>query len=68
VSAVTPEVVQAVQQKLTRIMVGGCTCMTKTPELRYHNERCHFRLASEASALLTTHGVPVARGKTEGSS
>jgi hypothetical protein len=46
-------VIQAAQDKLTRIMVGGCTCNTKTPELRFHSERCHFRLASEASEALS---------------
>lgn len=49
--------------KLTRIMVGGCTCMTKTDEVRFHAERCHYRLAFEASELLMPKGsefVPVA--------
>lgn len=51
------ERLEAAQQKLTKIMVAGCTCMTKTPELRYHDERCHFRLAAEASLLLGTHAL-----------
>lgn len=42
----------AVESKLIKIIVGGCTCSTKTPELRYHDSRCHFRLASEAMQLL----------------
>lgn len=46
------EQMEAVQHKLTKIMTAGCTCMTKTPELQYHSERCHFRLAAEASLLL----------------
>lgn len=54
---------RAADAKLTRIQVGGCTCDTKTPELKHHSERCHFRLASEASALLSVaHGVDLPHG------
>ena len=28
-------------------MVGGCTCMTKTPEVNYHNPSCKYRISSE---------------------
>ena len=24
-------------------MVGSCTCMTKTPELKYHADSCYFK-------------------------
>ncbi len=41
-----------IQTKLTRIQVGGCTCMTKTPVLQHHDEGCHYRLASEIAVLL----------------
>ena len=37
--------------KLTQIQVGGCTCGTKTPVIKYHAERCHYRLASEIELL-----------------
>lgn len=40
--------VKHAEEKLSKIMVGGCTCGTKTPELQHHAERCHFRLAGEA--------------------
>lgn len=46
------------ESKLLAIMVGGCTCLTKTPELKYHAERCHYRLASEALALLPAPTQP----------
>lgn len=36
-------------ERLFRAQVGGCTCLTKTPELRYHDAQCHYRLFSEAS-------------------
>jgi hypothetical protein len=32
---------------LTRLTVGGCTCMTKTPELKYHADDCQYRMATE---------------------
>lgn len=41
-----------IHQKLGRIMVAGCTCMTKTPDIQYHKELCHYRLAQEISNLL----------------
>ena len=46
------EQMEAVQQRLTKIMVAGCTCLTKTPELQFHSDRCHYRLAAEVSMML----------------
>jgi len=28
--------------------VAGCTCLTKTPETKYHKPLCHFRLFVES--------------------
>lgn len=39
-------------QLLTRLMVAGCTCDTKTPELRHHDANCQYRCASEIYDLL----------------
>ena len=36
---------------LDRLMegsIGSCSCLTKTPELQYHNPTCHFRLHQES--------------------
>lgn len=41
-----------ISKRLTMLMVGGCTCQTKTPELQYHDERCTYRLAAELSDLI----------------
>lgn len=30
----------------------GCSCMTKTPEVMYHDETCDYRLAHEAQDKL----------------
>lgn len=30
---------------------AGCTCMTKTPELRYHREDCSYRRFAESLFL-----------------
>jgi hypothetical protein len=46
------EAIRAAGDKLLQIEVGGCTCLTKTPELEHHDARCHYRLAAEASQFL----------------
>lgn len=46
------DILRTVQLKLTRIEVGGCSCNTKAPDLKYHMRECHYRLAHEASVLL----------------
>lgn len=44
--------IEKIHAKLTNIMIGGCTCSTKSPELKHHKEGCHYRLASEIGELL----------------
>jgi hypothetical protein len=34
--------------RLSSASVAGCTCMTKTPVLRYHNPTCTYRVVTEA--------------------
>jgi hypothetical protein len=34
--------------RLASASVAGCTCMTKTPVLRYHNPTCTYRVVTEA--------------------
>lgn len=34
--------------KLAKACVGGCTCLTKTPEIKFHDVGCHYRLFTEA--------------------
>lgn len=29
-------------------IIGSCTCLTKTNEVKYHREDCHYRIVSEA--------------------
>ena len=38
---------------LRRADLGSCTCMTKTPEPKYHAENCRHRLIMEAISALT---------------
>src|ERR1700756_823586 len=45
----------AIYDKLSKLMIGGCTCMTKTPVIQFHKENCTYRLAREVETLL----VPV---------
>lgn len=35
--------------RLFEAQVGGCSCMTKTPNIEHHKPTCHFRLHEEAS-------------------
>lgn len=36
-------------EKALRILtIGTCSCMVKSPELKYHNEGCVYRIAAEA--------------------
>jgi hypothetical protein len=37
---------------LRKLQIGGCTCLTKTPELRFHAENCQYRLAAEIEHAL----------------
>lgn len=43
----------AVFDKLQQLQVGGCTCLTKTPELQFHAPGCRYRLAREIGLLLS---------------
>ena len=36
--------------RLTRATVGACTCMTKTPDVRYHDAQCLYRVLCDARA------------------
>jgi len=38
--------------RLMRLGTGGCTCMTKTPELLHHSRGCTYRVVEEARILL----------------
>jgi hypothetical protein len=42
----------ALAERLDRLIVGGCTCDTKTPELAYHNDTCTYRVAVEVGDAL----------------
>ncbi len=47
-----PEAVE-LKDRLLRAQVGGCTCVTKTPELTYHDALCNYRLCAEAVDEIT---------------
>lgn len=38
--------------RLSSACVAGCTCMTKTPEVKHHDSLCHYRLFTEAIEAL----------------
>lgn len=39
-------------QRLDLSTVASCTCLTKTPEVRFHDPMCRYRILREASAVL----------------
>ena len=39
-------------QRLWEASVGGCECLTKTPEIQYHAPTCKFRLFQESISAL----------------
>ncbi len=34
--------------KLTKMITASCTCVTKTNDITFHNENCHYRVICEA--------------------
>ena len=45
---ITDEIKADVFTLYTIAVIGSCTCLTKTNEVKYHEEDCHYRLVSEA--------------------
>ena len=37
-------------ERLHKQAGGGCTCMTKTPELKFHDVDCTYRVTTEAAS------------------
>lgn len=36
------------REALGKLTIGTCTCMTKSPEVKFHGERCTYRIAKTA--------------------
>jgi hypothetical protein len=51
--------------RLLEASVGGCSCLTKTPELQYHSPTCHFRLHEESSREIKRLTRELDRTKSE---
>jgi hypothetical protein len=43
--------------RLARCTVASCRCLTKTPEVRYHDESCLYRVLNEAIEVLDALGT-----------
>ncbi len=43
---------QGILERLSKLIMGTCSCQTKTPELRFHDENCQYRLASEVAEMV----------------
>ena len=37
-----------ITHKLQLISIGSCDCLTKTPDIEYHDKFCRYRLITEA--------------------
>lgn len=35
-------------ERLLKAIMGGCTCSTKSPDLKWHDPVCHYRLFVES--------------------
>lgn len=46
----------ALLRRMDAAMLGSCTCVTKTPDIAFHDEKCRYRVLSEASAVIA--GIP----------
>jgi hypothetical protein len=33
--------------KINTLKIASCNCLTKTPDVLYHNEKCRYRILSE---------------------
>lgn len=51
---------------LIKLQIGGCTCMTKTNETKYHASDCQYRLACEIEEALTFDDDRVAAKGSDG--
>ena len=41
-------IIKVKDDALLKLTCGGCTCLTKTPETKYHATDCRYRIAQEA--------------------
>ena len=60
--AVKP-LLDALEKQLIALSVGTCTCNVKSPDIQWHDARCTYRMAVEASetvdALRSALATPV---------
>jgi hypothetical protein len=42
----------SIDVRLAKATVASCECMTKTPEVKFHNEDCRYRIIMEAMGEL----------------
>lgn len=38
--------------RLFAALLGGCTCMTKSPDMEHHDPTCHYRLFIESETII----------------
>jgi hypothetical protein len=47
-------------ERLLRVSLGGCSCLTKAPDIKWHDQFCHYRVCVEAlEEIERLKGTPV---------
>lgn len=44
-------------ERLLAAQVGGCNCLTKSPDTKFHSPVCHYRLHFEAAEEISRQQV-----------
>jgi hypothetical protein len=50
--AISKERLAELDDELLRLSVASCECLTKTPEIQYHDPSCRFRVLQECQIAL----------------
>lgn len=51
----TKEVAEDITIRLLGAMFASCSCLTKTPETKYHKPTCLYRVLNDAWQEIETH-------------
>lgn len=54
------EQIRPLTDRLLSACVAGCSCLTKTPDIQYHEPLCHYRLHMESLQALRSAHEPCA--------
>lgn len=58
-----PEEIERLTKKLALAEAASCNCLTKTPEIEWHAELCHYRLLRMARVALELSAAEIEAGR-----